>query len=224
MIPTKNKGDLLKLAVQSLEETVPETLYDLVIVDHESDDPATLKLLDTIASRHRVIPYEGEFNFSRINNFAVRCFNEEVDNFLFLNNDIQAIETGWLENMRDLLSRKEVGIVGATLLYPPKDPAVSDRDFASRAQGAVSRDTCLIQHAGVMVNVGLAEHYQKREFFRDAYQQGASQNPAVPHLVTRTFSAGTAACMLTRRDVFETLGGFDVALGVGYQEVDLCLR
>jgi len=224
VIPTKNKGDLLKLAVRSLEETVPETLYDLVIVDHESDDPATLKLLDTIASRHRVIPYEGEFNFSRINNFAVRCFNEEVDNFLFLNNDIQAIETGWLENMRDLLSRKEVGIVGATLLYPPKDPAVSDRDFASRAHGAVSRDTCLIQHAGVMLNVGLAEHYQKCELYRDAYQQGASQNPAVPHLVTRTFSAVTAACMLARRDVFETLGGFDDTLAVGYQDVDLCLR
>ena len=30
--------------------------------------------------------------------------------------------------------------------------------------------------------------------------------------------------MLTRRDVFETLGGFDDALAVGYQDVDLCLR
>jgi len=224
VIPTKNKGDLLKLAVQSLEETVPKTLYDLVIVDHESDDPATLKLLDTIALRHRVIPYEGAFNFSRINNFAVRCFNEEVDSFLFLNNDIEAIQTGWLETMRDLLSRKDVGIVGATLLYPPKDPAVSDANFTSRPPGAVSPDTCLIQHAGVMLNVPLAEHYQKCERYRDAYQQGASQNPAVPHLVTRTFSAVTAACMLARRDVFETLGGFDDALAVGYQDVDLCLR
>ena len=224
VIPTKNNGDLLKLAVQSLEETVPKTLYDLVIVDHESDDPATLNLLDTIASRHWVIPYEGAFNFSRINNFAVECFNEEVDSFLFLNNDIEAIQTGWLEAMRDLLSRKDVGIVGATLLYPPKDPAVSDANVTSRARGAVSPDTCLIQHAGVMLNVPLAEHYQKCERYRDAYQQGASQNPAIPHLVTRTFSAVTAACMLTRRDVFETLGGFDDALAVGYQDVDLCLR
>ena len=224
VIPTKNNGDLLKLAVQSLEETVPKTLYDLVIVDHESDDPATLNLLDTIASRHRVISYEGTFNFSRINNVAVECFNEEVDSFLFLNNDIEAIQTGWLEAMRDLLSRKDVGIVGATLLYPPKDPAVSDANLTRRAPGAVSHDTCLIQHAGVMLNVGLAEHYQKCERYRDAYQQGATQNPAIPHLVTRTFSAVTAACMLVRRDVFETLGGFDDALAVGYQDVDLCLR
>lgn len=224
VIPTKNNGDLLKLAVQSLEETVPKTLYDLVIVDHESDDPATLNLLDTIASRHRVISHEGAFNFSRINNIAVECFNEEVDSFLFLNNDIEAIQTGWLEAMRDLLSRKDIGIIGATLLYPPKDPAVSDANLTRRAPGAVSHDTCLIQHAGVMLNVGLAEHYQKCELYRDAYQQGATQNPAIPHLVTRTFSAVTAACMLVRRDVFETLGGFDDALAVGYQDVDLCLR
>jgi len=224
VIPTKNNGDLLKLAVQSLEKTVPRTLYDLVIVDHESDDPATLDLLDTIASRHRVISYEGMFNFSRINNVAVECFNEEIDSFLFLNNDIEAIHTGWLEAMRDLLSRKDVGIVGATLLYPPKDPAVPNANVTNGAPGAVSPDSCLIQHAGVMLNIGLAEHYQKCERYRDAYQQGASQNPAIPHLVTRTFSAVTAACMLARRDVFETLGGFDDALAVGYQDVDLCLR
>ena len=224
VIPTKNEAGLLKLAVQSLEETVPDNLYDLVIVDHESDDPATLEFLDSVASRHRVIPYEGAFNFSRINNFAVQCFSEVVGSFLFLNNDIQAIETGWLESMRDLLSRKEVGIVGATLLYPPESSTVSDPDFTRAARGAVSSGACLIQHAGVMLNVGLAEHYQKCEPYRDAYRQGTSQNPAVPQLVTRTFSAVTAACMLSRRDVFETLGGFDDALAVGYQDVDLCLR
>ena len=75
-----------------------------------------------------------------------------------------------------------------------------------------------------MLNVGLAEHYQKFEPHHDAYRQNIVQNPAVPSLVTRTFSAVTAACMLTRRDVFEVLSGFDDALAVGYQDVDLCLR
>jgi hypothetical protein len=75
-----------------------------------------------------------------------------------------------------------------------------------------------------MLNVGLAEHYQKFEPHHDAYRQNIVQNPAVPSLVTRTFSAVTAACMLTRRDVFEALSGFDDALAVGYQDVDLCLR
>ena len=243
VIPTKNNGHILKMAVDSLERTVPKDLYDLVIVNHESDDPTTVDLLQTLATRHRVIDYQGVFNFSSINNSAVRCFGEEISSFLFMNNDIEAIEAGWLENMRDLLGRREVGIVGATLLYPPTASIDSKSNLAESARFAIespsatknSRDgppdlgpaeklPCLIQHAGVMLNVGLAEHYQKFEPHHDAYRQNIVQNPAVPSLVTRTFSAVTGACMLTRRDVFEVLSGFDDALAVGYQDVDLCLR
>ena len=243
VIPTKNNGHILKMAVDSLERTVPKDLYDLVIVNHESDDPTTVDLLQTLATRHRVIDYQGVFNFSSINNSAVRCFGEEISSFLFMNNDIEAIEAGWLENMRDLLGRREVGIVGATLLYPPTASIDSKSNLAESARFAIespsatknSKDgppdlrpaeklPCLIQHAGVMLNVGLAEHYQKFEPHHDAYRQNIVQNPAVPSLVTRTFSAVTAACMLTRRDVFEVLSGFDDALAVGYQDVDLCLR
>ena len=243
VIPTKNNGHILKLAVDSLERTVPKDLYDLVIVNHESDDPTTVELLQTLATRHRVIDYQGVFNFSNINNSAVRCFGEEISSFLFMNNDIEAIEAGWLENMRDLLGRREVGIVGATLLYPPTASIDSKSNLTETARFAIGSPSAtknskdgppdlrpaeklprLIQHAGVMLNVGLAEHYQKFEPHHDAYRQNIVQNPAVPSLVTRTFSAVTAACMLTRRDVFEVLSGFDDALAVGYQDVDLCLR
>jgi hypothetical protein len=72
--------------------------------------------------------------------------------------------------------------------------------------------------------VGVAEHYQKYEPYSDVYTRNTLRNPAVPSLVTRSFSAVTAACMLIRRDVFETLRGFDEALAVGFQDVDLCLR
>ena len=34
----------------------------------------------------------------------------------------------------------------------------------------------------------------------------------------------TAACMMVRRSLFEKLGGFDEALGVAYNDIDLCLR
>jgi len=243
VIPTKNNRHILEMAVESLERTVPSDLYDLVIVNHESDDPATIDLLQTLAARHRVIDYKGPFNFSRINNTAVRCFDKGVGSFLFMNNDIEAIKDGWLENMRDLLGRREVGIVGATLLYPPDMLSNSNSDIylatsmetkdlyntAIRESGRKrtvfdEHYPYLIQHAGVMLNIGLAEHYQKFERYRDTYSQNGPENPVIPGLVTRTFSAVTAACMLIRRDVFEGLSGFDDALAVGYQDVDLCLR
>ena len=137
VIPTKNNGLFLKTAVDSLERTVPKDLYDLVIVNHESDDPTTVDLLRTLATRHRVIDYQGVFNFSSINNSAVRCFSEEISSFLFMNNDIEAIEAGWLENMRDLLGRREVGVVGATLLYPSTASIDSKLDLAETARFAI---------------------------------------------------------------------------------------
>ena len=245
VIPTKNKGQILKLAVDSLERTVPRDLYDLVVVNHESDDPETVTLLQTIAEKYRVIEYQGSFNFSSINNVAAKCFDETINSFLFLNNDVEAIRDGWLETMRDLLGRREVGIVGATLLYPdPADVSSGSRPDADVAphskagqrsvadvsqdghQGTVFDENApyLIQHAGVILNVGVAEHYQKTEQYLDVYTRNTTPNPAIPSLVTRSFSAVTAACLLIRRDVFETLGGFDEALAVGFQDVDLCLR
>ena len=170
-------------------------------------------------------------------------FDKGVGSFLFMNNDIEAIKDGWLENMRDLLGRREVGIVGATLLYPPDMLSNSNSDIYLAASmetkdlyNTAIRESgrkrtvfdehypYLIQHAGVMLNIGLAEHYQKFERYRDTYSRNSPEKPVIPGLVTRAFSAVTAACMLTRRDVFEALGGFDDALAVGYQDVDLCLR
>ena len=93
------------------------------------------------ASSTPVIDYQGVFNFSSINNSAVRCFSEEISSFLFMNNDIEAIEAGWLENMRDLLGRREVGIVGATLLYPSTASIDSKLDLAETARFAIGKSS-----------------------------------------------------------------------------------
>jgi hypothetical protein len=224
---------------------VPKELYDLVVVNHESDDPNTVAYLHEIAEVHRVVDYQGVFNFSKINNFAVTQLDGTYDSFLFMNNDVQAINAGWFESMRDKLGRKEVGIVGAVLLYPPDskakgagvigdaeafDPSelLSDQvgSHGETQEVTLSEDIpkCKIQHAGVHLGVGIAEHYLKFEECQNSYLAGPRSNPAVPNLVTRSFSAVTAACMMTRADIFKKLGGFDEELAVGFQDVDLCLR
>lgn len=242
IMPTKNNGGILEIAVEALERTIPEELYDLVVVNHESDDSHTLSILRMIAKKHRVIDYQGKFNFSKINNFAVKQLAGANDSFLFLNNDVEAISPGWFESMRDKLGRKEVGIVGATLLYPPElktygddqeSPIFDPRKMKLHQLKQTLEDggTCFdetyhykIQHAGVMMHVGVAEHYLKFEEYEDKYVRSSNNNPAVPAPVTRSFSAVTAACMMTRRDVFEEIGNFDEKLAIGFQDVDLCLR
>ena len=242
IIPTKNHHEILEIAVDSLTRTVPKELYDLVVVNHESDDPNTVAYLHEIAKAHRVINYQGVFNFSKINNFAVTQLDETYGSFLFMNNDIQATKEGWLESMRDKLGQRHVGVVGAILLYPPnsgeKDvgttkeaeslgsSSIQSQDFQKISSAIANADLsrCRIQHAGVHLGVGVAEHYLKYEQYQDAYLQRPSLNPAVPNPVTRSFSAVTAACLLIRKEVFSELEGFDEELAVGFQDVDLCLR
>jgi GT2 family glycosyltransferase len=167
-------------------------------VDHDSDDPATRAYLLELADSVRVLHYSGVFNFSAINNFAVSKLGLDYSHYLFCNNDIEAIEPGWLERMLELAQKPNIGIVGAMLFYP-------DRKH--------------LQHAGVCVGMyGAAEHYGKWIQFPD--------DPVEPELmrVNREVSAVTAACMLVRADAFRGVEGFDEAIAVGFGDVDLCLR
>ncbi len=200
VIPTRNHGRLLRQCIESLRSTV-EVAHDIVVVDHESDEPETLAYLASLGAAARVIRYSGPFNFSAINNRAVASLQQAYTHVLFCNNDIEAMRPGWLERMVALAQQPGIGVVGAKLFYGDKRT---------------------IQHAGVCVGAyGRAEHYGK--FLRlpeDRLEPGYLDALVVNHEV----SAVTAACMLVRRDAFASVGGFDEAIAVGFGDVDLCLR
>ena len=134
------------------------------------------------------------FNYSAINNFGEKSASGEY--LLFLNNDVEVINPHWMEEMLGNCQRKEVGIVGAKLYYPD--------------------DT--IQHAGTIIGIGgIAGHaFLNMPRSRSGYLHKAS--------LQMDLSAVTAACMMMKRTVFESLDGFEEALTVAFNDVDLCLR
>jgi GT2 family glycosyltransferase len=201
IIPTHDRVDLLQAAVDSLLATTSNDTVELIVVDHESNEPGTLEYLESLAKEHTVIRYTGLFNFSRINNLAVSYVSDRCDTVLFLNNDIEAITPDWLQSMLDKARRPDVGVVGATLLYPDNR----------------------IQHAGVIMALGVADHFMEEMPYASPYQQDLS-TAVLPWIVTREFSAVTAACLAMRKSVFQDIGGFDEKLAVGFQDIDLCLR
>jgi GT2 family glycosyltransferase len=188
--------DRVDLLARCLDSLTKKTNYTpYEIVIVDNDSEAEETHAYLAGLKHRVLRYSGPFNYSAINNFAV----EQTDSpwLLFLNNDTEAIEGDWLTIMTEHVQRPEVGAVGPRLLYPD--------------------DT--VQHGGIVVGVGgIAEH---------AFRGFAAEAPGVCRQlqVTRNYSAVTGACLLTRRDVFHKVHGFDEErLPVTFSDVDLCLK
>ncbi len=201
LIPTKNHADIVKACIESIERTVGDIAYEIVLIDHESDDLESLAYFDSLRSRVTLLHYSGPFNFAAINNWAVRQLDGSHTHYLFCNNDIEAIEPGWLERMLELGQKPDIGIVSAKLYYP---------------------DRKTIQHAGVVVACcGVAENLGRSRLTSDSPLDLGYIGSLI---CNREVSAVTAACMLIRRTVFEEVGGFDEAIAVGYGDVDLCLR
>jgi O-antigen biosynthesis protein len=198
IIPTRDNVSFLKRCIESVERLTTYRNYELLVIDNNSSDRATVKYLASIP--HRVIPFMEAFNYSRINNFAVS--QAEGEYVLLLNDDTEVISDGWLEAMLEHAQRPEVGAVGAKLLYPDGR----------------------IQHAGVVLGVGnpwgpgVAMHSHQ-------FYSSDSLGYAGTLMTTANYSAVTAACMLLRKSLFKELGGLDEKnLPIQFNDVDLCLR
>jgi GT2 family glycosyltransferase len=197
IIPTRNNVQLLQRCVESIEAKTTYENYEIIIVDNGSTDAYTLSYLKR--THHQVVNFNQPFNFSKINNYTARHVNGR--HLLFLNDDTEVVNGDWLQALLEHSQRPEVGIVGGLLLYPGRNI-----------------DSSRIQHAGVVIGVGgVAGHAFRRQLF-------GSDNYFNLHRVIRDCSAVTAACAMTRRDVFQSIGGFDERFRVAFGDIDLCLR
>jgi O-antigen biosynthesis protein len=146
--------------------------------------------------RHSVIAYEprASFNFSHKINQAVRRASGE--HVVLFNDDLEVIDPEWLTAMLEYSQERSIGAVGARLLYPDGR----------------------IQHVGMLIGVcGLAAHaFHQHRAESDGYFGSA--------ITARNCTAVTAACLMTRRAVFDEVGGLDEELPVDFNDVDFCLR
>ena len=196
LIPFRDEPRLLRTCVDSVTGTTRGEQVELVLIDNGSSDPETMTLVDHLEGRAdvRVLRDARPFNWAGLNNAAVRVAKGDV--LVFLNNDIEAHRSGWLSALCAQAQRPDVGGVGARLLYPDRR----------------------LQHCGLVVGLTGAAGHPLAGLPADAtgYLHMAA--------LARECSAVTGACLATRRDVFDRLGGFDETLGVDLNDVDFCLR
>lgn len=222
LIPNKDHVTDLKRCIDSVLRLSTYRHLEIVVVENNSAEKETFDfykelesgyaerfskietkdggrtLLDSGAPAERidirVVQWKEGFNFSAINNFGVPETKGEY--LLLLNNDIEVITPGWIEEMLMYAKRPDVGAVGAKLYY--------------------TDDT--VQHAGVIIGLGGVAAHSHLDFPKEA--------PGFMNRlrVVQNLSAVTAACLLMRRSVYEEIGGMDPGYQVAFNDADFCMR
>jgi glycosyltransferase involved in cell wall biosynthesis/GT2 family glycosyltransferase len=194
IIPTTGNLELLKPCIESIQQKTDYENYELkIIVNGQGRFPEGIEYCNSLGLK--TIVDDEAFNWARLNNrVAAEC---KSDLLLFLNDDVEILNEGWMTSMVGLATRTCIGTVGSMLLYPGGQ----------------------IQHAGVLLvdHGGGAAHY-----FQGMYPDRPIYNNL--HQVTREVSASTGACLMVRRDVFLEAGGFDESFKISGNDVDFCLR
>lgn len=201
IIPNKDNADSLKICIDSIMESSYED-YEVIVVENNSTEDETFEYYMGIQEQYpqkiRVVEWQGNgFNYSALNNFGRKYATGEY--LVLLNNDIQIVTKNWIEEMLSNCSHNNVGVVGARLLYPDNT----------------------IQHAGIVVGIG-------------GRIRGVASNMLVgvdktdckweKSLIDASFSAVTAACMMVKTSVYDSVGGFTEKLAVAFNDVDFCLK
>lgn len=198
IIPTRDLGEVLDQCLKSIFEKTVYPNYEVVLIDNGSEEQKTLDIISKWEQqepkRFRSYRYDIPFNYSKINNYAVK--QAKGDYLLFLNNDIEVITPDWIDAMVEQAQRSSIGAVGTLLLYPDNT----------------------IQHAGVVLGVGGVAGHSHKNF--PANSPGYFDQI----LTVNNYSALTAACLMCRYEVFQSVGGFEEELTVAFNDIDLCLK
>ena len=197
IIPNKDHTEDLDKCLTSIYDKTEYDNYEIVIVENNSTEAETFAYYEKIQAEHsniKVVMWESEFNYSAINNFGAGYAEGEY--LLLLNNDIEVINGTWMEEMLGYCQREDVGIVGARLYYPD--------------------DT--IQHAGVVIGFGgVAGH---TFIGQGRYEFGYFARA----MCTQDYSAVTAACLMTKKALFDQVGGLTEELKVAFNDIDYCMK
>ena len=198
VIANKDHAQDLERCISSIIERTSYTNYEIIIVENNSETEEIFEYYDSLKkyAHIKVVKFEGEFNYSAVNNLGVK--HADGDYILLLNNDTQVISVNWIEELLMFAQREDVGAVGAKLYYEDKT----------------------VQHAGVVLQMGAhrtAGHVHCR--------QGRDSIGYMGKLCyAQNVSAVTAACLLVSKAKYDEVGGLDENFRVALNDVDFCLK
>ena len=198
IIPTKDLADTTEACLKSIYNKTTYQNFEVIVVNNRSEEKKTLDLFERYKKKYknfRVVDADMEFNYSKINNLAVKKAKGKV--VVLLNNDTEIITPEWLEMLVGYAVQPQIGAVGAKLLYPDNT----------------------VQHVGVVLGMGgVAGHSHLGEKRDDPGMYGRTR---VPYDV----GAVTAACLCIEKKKFEEVGGLEEkGLKVAFNDIDFNIK
>ena len=197
VVPIFNHPDLVEECIGRMESTTSVT-YKLILVDDASTDPKMRPYLSTKRGVRVDRNFQNQGFGATCNKGARGGYSKYI---VFLNSDCTPLP-GWLDLLVEAAEKDpKLGVAGSLLLFHPESP---------------SGPGGMVQHAGMCFDVHRRpqhrfiawppDHPKVREY-RDDLQ------------------AVTGACLLTRRSLWNDIGGFWKGYGKGtFEDVELCLQ
>jgi GT2 family glycosyltransferase len=176
---------------------------ELIVVDNGSSDDSIAFLnavdapfpISTVANAHNA-------SFSEANNQGAELASGQL--LLFLNNDVELFEHGWLDELVACHRDSGAGASSATLLFPREDLARFPYGFGVHHRGIRFRDE---QGA-----IAPALH----EWEAPPLEGWLGHDVDSPAVV--------AACLLVEQELFVRVGGFSDGYFYGAEDIDLSLK
>lgn len=185
---------LVSHCVRSIVEKSTYENYEIVVVADRASPAPVLDEVRAICGERLRL-----IEFDRPFNFSEKINAGAVrsggEHLLLLNDDIEVATADWIERMVMYSQLPSVGAVGGRLLL----------------------EDGRLQHGGVGFEGGLPGH---------PYYGWSGDAPGYGNAlkVARNMLAVTGACLMTRRDLFEAVGGFTTTYPLNYNDVDYCLK
>lgn len=197
IIPNMDHIEELKVCIDSVINKTTYKNYEIIIVENNSKKDETFEYYKELEKNEKIkIVYypENKFNYSKIINFGVKASTGEY--ILQLNNDTELLTPNWFEELLGYAQRKDVGAVGVKLYYP---------DYT-------------IQHAGVIIGIGGVGGHILKNLPKDQIAYFARNTFA------QNLSAVTAACIFSRKEIYEEVSYMDEGFEVAFNDLDFCLK
>ncbi len=198
VIPNKDHMEDLSRCVESIVNKSTYPNYEIIVVENNSETKEIFDYYKALEhnERIRIVKYEGDFNYSRINNFGVSFANGKY--VLLLNNDMKIITREWMEELLMYAQRPDGAAVGGKLYYADNS----------------------IQHAGIVIGLGAHRAAGHTHYKDDKMHLGYMGRLCYAQDVT----AVTGACLLVEKNQYDEVGGLDETFSVAFNDVDFCLK